>query len=190
MIKTDSVLKDLKSGFFISLIALPLCLGIAIASSFPPIAGVMTAIVGGIIVSFIGGSSLAIKGPAAGLIVIVLAAVTDLGAGDLALGYRRTLAVGVVAGLLQIVFALCKTGRFGRIFPPSVINGMLAAIGIIIVSKQFHVFVGATPHAKKPLDLIAEIPTSIMNLNPELALIGVFVLLLMIGMPLISNSRN
>ena len=112
MMKTDSLLNDVKSGFLIALIALPLCLGIAIASSFPPIAGILTAIVGGLLVSLIGGCQLSIKGPAAGLIVIVLAAVTDLGGGDLALGYRRTLAVGVIAALLQIMFALFKTGRF------------------------------------------------------------------------------
>lgn len=184
MIKTETLFQDLKSGFFISLIALPLCLGIAIASSFPPIAGVITAIVGGLIVSLIGGCNLSIKGPAAGLIVIVLASVMDLGEGDVVLGYKRTLAVGVVAAVLQIIFALCKTARFGRIMPPSVIHGMLAAIGVIIVSKQIHVLAGVKPHGKKTLELIAEIPGSLMNLNPELALIGVITLFLMFWLPL------
>lgn len=187
MMKTDTLLNDVKSGFFIALIALPLCLGIAIASSFPPIAGILTAIVGGLVVSLIGGCQLSIKGPAAGLIVIVLASVTDLGGGDLALGYRRTLAVGAIAALLQILFALFKTGRFGRIMPPSVIHGMLAAIGIIIVSKQIHILVGATPHGKTTIDLITEIPTSIMNINPELAFMGIFTLIIMITLPLIPS---
>jgi MFS superfamily sulfate permease-like transporter len=187
MIKTDSILKDLKSGFFISLIALPLCLGIAIASSFPPIAGVITAIVGGLVVSLIGGCSLSIKGPAAGLIVIVLASVMDLGAGDMALGYRRTLAVGVIAAILQILFALFKTARFGRIMPPSVIHGMLAAIGVIIVSKQIHILVGTKPHGKSTIELITEIPSSIMSLNPELAFIGIFTLIMMVIIPFIPS---
>lgn len=187
MIKSDTFLHDLKSGFFISLIAMPLCLGIALASSFPPIAGIMTAIVGGLIVSFVGGCSLSIKGPAAGLIVIVLASVNDLGAGDVGLGYRRTLAVGAAAAILQIIFALCKTGRFGRIMPPSVIHGMLAAIGVIIVSKQIHILVGSTPTGKNPIALITEIPTSIMRLNPELAFIGIFTILILIIWPFIPN---
>src|SRR6202051_1475054 len=108
MIKTGFPFQDLKSGFFVSLIALPLCLGIAIASSCPPIAGVITAIVGGLVVSLIGGCNLLYKGPAAGLIVIVLAAVSDLGAGDPILGYKRMLAVAAVAAVLQIIFALIK----------------------------------------------------------------------------------
>lgn len=184
---SNHMLANLRSGFFIALIALPLCLGIAIASSFPPVAGLITAIVGGLVVSLIGGCQLSIKGPAAGLIVIVLASVTDLGGGDLALGYKRTLAVGVFAAVLQIIFALLKTARFGRLMPPSVIHGMLAAIGIIIVAKQIHILVGAIPHGHTTFELLYEIPASIMSINPELAFIGIFTLILMLLMPLISN---
>lgn len=183
--KTNQLLINVKSGFLISLIALPLCLGIAIASSFPPIAGLITAIVGGLVVSFIGGSGLTIKGPAAGLIAIVVASVADLGHGDVVLGYKRTLAVGVVAAVLQIGFALFKMARLGRLMPPSVIHGMLAAIGVIIVSKQIHLLVGAMPHSKTPFSLIAEIPSSVMNFNPELAFIGIFTLAVIFLMPMV-----
>jgi len=183
------IVNDLKSGFFVSLIALPLCLGIALASACPPVAGIITAIVGGLLVSFIGGCQLSIKGPAAGLIIIVLGAVLDLGAGDAALGYRRMLAVAAVAALLQIVFALLKAARFGRLMPPSIIHGMLSAIGIIIIAKQIHVLVGATPHGKTPLALISEIPNSLFAMNPELAFIGLFALALMVLLPLIPNRR-
>lgn len=185
----NNIIPNLKSGFFISLIALPLCLGIAIASACPPIAGVITAIIGGIVASLIGGCNLSIKGPAAGLIVIVLGAVTDLGGGDLTLGYRRMLAVAAVAAVLQIIFAIFKLARFGRLMPPSVIHGMLAAIGVIILAKQIHILLGAHPHGKTPFALLAEIPQSIMAVNPELAIIGLISLLVLISLPFFPKSK-
>lgn len=183
----ESLFSGIKSGFYIALIALPLCLGIAMASSCPPIAGVITAIVGGMVSSLIGGCRLSIKGPAAGLIVIVMATVVDLGAGDLVAGYKRMLAVGVVAACIQIIFALMGAARLGKLMPPSIIHGMLAAIGVIILSKQIHILVGSAPHGKSTFELIGEIPTSILNINPELAFIGFFTLFCMILIPLIPN---
>ncbi|MFO0632172.1 MAG: SulP family inorganic anion transporter [Nannocystaceae bacterium] len=178
---------DITSGFLVFLIALPLSLGIAMASGFPPIAGVLTAIVGGTVTSFLGSARLTIKGPAAGLIVIVIGAVTELSEGDPLIGYQRTLAVGVVAGVIQIGLAVARLGFIGSIMPPAVVHGMLAAIGVIIISKQAHTLVGVAP-ATTPLPLLGK---SSQPREPQSrrVLIGALALAVLFGMPFAPEPR-
>jgi MFS superfamily sulfate permease-like transporter len=181
--------KDAFAGFLVSLIALPLCLGIAKASGFPPMGGLITAIVGGLVVGWLSGSPLTIKGPAAGLIAIAIGCVDSFAnPADPMAGYRATLAVIVAASVIQIAFAVLKTGKLGEFFPSSAVHGMLAAIGIIIISKQIPVLLGVTPTAKEPLQLLAEIPSILTSANPEIACIGFVSLAILILLPLIKNK--
>ncbi|MCA9544487.1 MAG: SulP family inorganic anion transporter [Myxococcales bacterium] len=164
--------KDLVAGLLVFLIALPLCLGISLASGFPPVAGLLTAIVGGLLASHLGSAPLTIKGPAAGLIVIALGAVTELGQGDAMLGYRRALAVGVVAGAIQLVLGVLRAGRIAVLMPLSVVHGMLAAIGVIILAKQLPVVLGVLGAKGAPLAMLVHLPQDIMANNPEIMAIG------------------
>jgi len=126
--------RDLPASLVVFLVALPLCLGIALASGAPLFAGVLTGIIGGIVVGSLSGSQLSVAGPAAGLTVIVLNAITSLGS------YETFLLALVLAGAFQILLGVLKAGTIANYFPSTVIEGMLAAIGIILIMKQF-------PHA-------------------------------------------
>lgn len=130
----SNVRGDLAAGLVVFLVALPLCLGIALASGAPLFSGIVSGVVGGVVVGFLSNSSLSVSGPAAGLTAIVLTAITDLG------GFNIFLLAVILAGLLQIGLGFLRAGSFSNYFPTSVIEGMLAAIGIIIILKQI-------PHA-------------------------------------------
>lgn len=180
---------DLQAGFLVFLIALPLCLGISIASGFPPSAGIITAIVGGLLVSYTNGSHIVINGPAAGLIVVMLSAVQSLSDGDMLSGYRYTLAATMIAGLIQVVMGLYKAGEFSSFFPTAVVQGMLSAMGIVIIGKQSHVMLGATPEPGSLLSTLMQIPNSIMNPSPEIAIIGLSGLAILIVWPFLKQTK-
>lgn len=124
------------AGLSVFLVALPLCLGIALASGAPPYAGLLSGIIGGLLVSLISGSQLGVSGPAAGLSTLVAAAIVSSG------DYRVFLLSVIIAGFFQLLLALLKSGSIANYFPSSVIKGMLAAIGIILIFKQIPLAMG------------------------------------------------
>lgn len=126
--------RDLPASLVVFLVALPLCLGIAVASEASPIAGILSGVIGGMVVGFLSGSQLSVSGPAAGLTAVVAAAITNLPS------YEVFLLSVVLAGGIQLVLGLVRAGIVGYFFPGSVIKGMLAAIGLILILKEI-------PHA-------------------------------------------
>ena len=165
--------KNIFSGFVVSLIALPLGLGLAIASEAPPIAGIIAAIAGGVVVSILGGSHLTITGPGNGLVIVILSAIVGMGEGDLYQGYLFTLAAIMLSGLLLFIFGVFRLGALSEFFPSTALQGMLAAIGVGILAKQFHVMLGFTDVKGNTISQLILIPNSIKNLlaNPSNELI-------------------
>ena len=153
--------QNIFSGFVVSLIALPLGLGLALASGAPPISGIIAAIVGGVITSILGGSNVTITGPGNGLVVVILAAITTLGSGDMQQGFLYTLAAIVVSGIIMIILGFLRLGSLGDFFPASAIQGMLAAIGIGIFAKQIHVMLGNLSAKGNIVELIYKVPEGI-----------------------------
>jgi carbonic anhydrase/SulP family sulfate permease len=128
--------RDLTSGVVVFLVAIPLCLGIALASGAPLLSGLISGVVGGILVGLLSGSSISVSGPAAGLAAIVLAQITSLGS------FEAFLLAVVISGVMQIAFGALKAGGLSRFFPTNVIKGLLAAIGVLLILKQVPHLVG------------------------------------------------
>ena len=127
---------DIPASIVVFFVALPLCLGIALASGAPLFSGIIAGIIGGIVVGYLSGSKIGVSGPAAGLAAIVLTAITSLGS------FENFLVAVVLGGIIQLIFGVLKAGIIGYYFPSSVIKGMLTGIGIIIILKQIPHFFG------------------------------------------------
>ena len=166
--------KDIPASIVVFFVALPLCLGIALASGAPLFSGLIAGIVGGILVGALSGSTIGVSGPAAGLAAIVFTAIGSLG------GYENFLVAVVLAGIIQILFGVLKAGVIGYYFPSSVIKGMLSGIGIIIILKQIPHFFGydADPEGDFAFfqvdseNTFSEILSSINHIQPGSLLIG------------------
>jgi MFS superfamily sulfate permease-like transporter len=139
-----NILEDFSASIAVFLVALPLCLGIALASDAPLISGVIAGVVGGVLVGLLGGSSVSVAGPAAGLVVVVAGAVHELGS------YKLFSFALLIAGILQIVFSLLGLYKFTKVIPQSVMKGMLSAIGILICIKEFPYLVGIQKNSVAP----------------------------------------
>jgi MFS superfamily sulfate permease-like transporter len=175
---------DFIAGLSVSFIALPLCIAISMASGFPPLAGLITAIVGGIFASRFAGSYVTISGPAAGLIVISLGAITSLGGGGEAAGYAgypHALGAIVIGGAIIALFGILKLGKIGDYFPSAAVHGMLAAIGIIIMLTQLFTAIGVEKPDGELVDVIAEIPAALEHANGFAVIVSLITLGILIG---------
>ncbi len=175
------------------MVALPLSLGLALASGVPPVAGLVSAVVGGLLVAILGSSHVTITGPGNGLVVVMLGAVTVLGVGDPLAGYAYALAAIICSGLTMLLLGIFRFGTLSDFFPFAAIQGLLAAIGLIIMSKQLHVILGVIePNADSIIKLFTTLPSSIAQVIygriPWLiAAIGLSSLIIMF---VFSSSRN
>ncbi|MFT6798446.1 MAG: carbonic anhydrase [Nonlabens sp.] len=151
-----SLPKNIFSGFVVSLIALPLGLGLAMASDAPPISGVIAAVVGGVLVSILGGSHVTISGPGNGLVGVILVAVATL-------GLNGTYAAIICSGILLTILGFLRMGKLADFFPSSAIQGMLAAIGLIILGKQFHIMMGNQIKLDGSVDYLLAIPSTVIG---------------------------
>ena len=180
--------KNIFSGFVVSLIALPLGLGLAMASDAPAISGIISAVIGGVLVSILGGSNVTISGPGNGLVGVLLVVITTLGIND-------AYAAIICSGGLLVLLGFLRLGKLADFFPSSAIQGMLAAIGLIILGKQFHIMLAHKINRPEIIDYLFEIPYTI---NDALhyqksgliyaAVIGVLSFMIMVLYPKIRNK--
>jgi carbonic anhydrase len=174
---------DLRSGFAVAMIPVPFSMGIAITSGAPPICGITSAIIAGFVLPFVGGSYVTISGPAAGLAPALFAGMITLGAIRLgggapksellAVGYPLVLVAIAIAGVVQVILAKLKVARLSAIFPASAIQGMLAAIGLMIIAKQIPLFMGVKFEAHEFWAILGEVPRHVGSMNRQVLFLGV-----------------
>ncbi len=172
---------DLIAGFSVALVALPLALGIATAAGAPPISGLVSVIVAGLLATFLRGSHVAINGPGNSLIVIIASAYAAFGGGEDV--FPHVLGAVVVAGGVQVLLGLLRLGKLGDMVPPAVIQGLLAAIGLIIIGKQAHVLFGREPVGDGAIEVLQRVPESMFHAHPSATVLGLLSLLILIVHP-------
>jgi carbonic anhydrase len=166
---------DLPASLVVFLVAIPLSLGIAVASGAPVMAGLIAAAVGGIVAGLLGGSRLQVSGPAAGLTVVVADLVVEFGWGVMCV-------ITVAAGLLQIIFGVSRIARAALAISPAVVHAMLAGIGITIVLGQLHVLLGGSPGANAITNII-ELPGQLFDMHYPATFVGLAVIAVVLMWP-------
>ncbi len=182
LLSPKTIPRDLTAGLVVFLVALPLCLGVALASNAPLFSGILAGIVGGILVGILSGSHTSVSGPAAGLTAVVAAQIALLG------DFQSFLAAVVIAGVIQIILGVCRAGFIAAFFPSSVIKGLLAAIGVILILKQIPHVLGhdADPMGNKSFlqadneNTFSELVATWFDIQHGAALIGILSILLII----------
>ena len=173
---------DALAGFQVALLWTPFSLGVALASGAPAVAGLVSAIVAGLLYPLLGGSYVTVSGPAAALAPVLLWGMLTLGHGDLAAGYPLVLVAIVLTGVAQLLLAALKAGRYASLLPVTVVEAMLAAIGIMIIIRQVPALVGApSVPARSVLEGLANLPQQLLQAHWAPALIGALGLALMFG---------
>ena len=168
---------DLSASLVVFLVAMPLSLGIAVASDAPVTAGLIAAVVGGVVAGLLGGAPLQVSGPAAGLTIIVAGFVHEF-------GWAVTCAITVAAGLVQVVLGLSRVARVALAISPAVVHGMLAGIGVTIALAQLHVLLGGAP-GTGAWENITQLPAQLLGLHTGDAVVGLFVLAVLLVWPLL-----
>lgn len=186
---------DLRSGFTVAMISLPFSMGIAMTSGAPPICGIMSAIIAGFILPFVGGSYVTISGPAAGLAPALFAGMVSLGHARLgrsgstsellAVGYPLVLVAIAIAGVLQVLLAKLKVARLSAIFPAAAIHGMLAAIGLMIIVKQIPLFMGVKFEAHEFWAVLGEVPNHVHSMSLKVCGLGMGCLVAMFALAVV-----
>ena len=175
---------DLVASLSVALVALPLGLGVALASGAPPVAGLVPSIIGGLLVTWVRGRNLAVNGPSKGLVPVVLVGLTflDDGSGN---AYRYMLAAFVIAGGLQLLSGVLGLGKLGRYLPAAVISGMLAAIGVIIITSQVPSALGTHAHTHRFFETLKELPELVMHAHPGAVVVSLISLVVLWRFPLL-----
>src|SRR5436309_14740438 len=164
---------DLPASLVVFLVAVPLSLGIALASGAPIVAGLIAAIAGGVVAGALGGSALQVSGPAAGLTVIIAETIAEF-------GWVVTCAITVLAGGLQILLGLSRIARAALAIPPAIVHGMLAGIGVTIVLAQLHVVLGGSAQSS-PVDNLLQLPRQLIDNHGQATLIGLLTIAILLG---------